>query len=184
MHITVRGAKDRELTKWLKLATQFFAEQLMSPNIYENLSIHIKIQYNTKDFETKADCMWDDISPPPYPNIFNIRLVKEPKKRYQDHFKSLAHEMVHVKQYALNELDGIYSENNTHLWKGIDFNIASKIYPKKNGLSHVFIDKDEKDYYFQPWEIEAYGLEVGLIHYFVERYSKDLPYGRNEGDWD
>ena len=44
MQITVRGAKDKELTKWLKKATLFFAEQLMSPNIYENLSIHIKLK--------------------------------------------------------------------------------------------------------------------------------------------
>ena len=45
MQITVRGAKDKELTKWLKKATLFFAEQLMSPNIYENLSKSIR-QYN------------------------------------------------------------------------------------------------------------------------------------------
>jgi len=184
VQITVRGAKDKELTKWLKKATLFFAEQLMSPNIYENLSIHIKVQDNTRDFQTKADCMWDDISPPPNPDIFHIRLAREPKKRYQDHFKSLAHEMVHVKQYSLNELDGIYGKNNTHVWRGIDFNIPCKLYPKKQSRSRVRIEEDEKDYYFHPWEIEAYGLEVGLIHYFVERHTKDLPYGRNVGDWD
>jgi hypothetical protein len=184
MYITVRGANDRELTKWLKIATEYFAKQLMKPYLCDELNIHIKIQKNTINFETKADCMWDDFSEPPNPRIFNIRLGKEQKKNYPYYFKSLAHEMVHVKQYAKNELDGIFGKNNTHVWTGPDFKIPSEIYPKKDIFSRFHLDKNENDYYFQPWEIEAYGLEVGLVYYFVQKYSKELPYGRNEGDWD
>ena len=185
MHsIFVRGAKDRQLVKWLKLAAQFFSDELMKPALSDTLLLNIKIQYNTKYFMTKGDCMWDDLSPPPSPKEFNIRLGKEQKGHEQFYFKSLAHEMVHVKQFASNELDGIFGKNNTHMWKGTNFNIPSKMYPKKDVFSRVHLDRDDKDYYFQPWEIEAYGLEVGLIYYFVEKYKEELPYGRNEGDWD
>ena len=51
---------------------------------------------------------------------------------------TIAHEMVHVKQYARNELTHI---NGKHMWK-------SRLY--------------NEDYYNSPWEKEAYALEEGL----------------------
>ncbi len=58
MHsISVRGAKDRQLVKWLKLAAQFFSDELMKPALSDTLLLNIKIQYNTKYFMTKGDCM-------------------------------------------------------------------------------------------------------------------------------
>jgi len=128
--------------------------------------------------------MWDDMTPPPSPTIFNIRLAKEGIKDEHFYFKALAHEMVHVKQFATNQLDGIFGKGYTHKWKGPSFKIPSKRSPKTDIYSRVKLDKNDIDYYFQPWEVEAYGLEVGLVYYFVEDYKKDLPYGRYQGDWD
>jgi len=53
--------------------------------------------------------------------------------------ETVAHEMVHVKQYARNELDDRCSK-----WQG------KLIDPKT-------------DYWDRPWEIEAHGREVGLF---------------------
>lgn len=193
MIIKVRGAKNKKLVKWLKLAAQFYCDELMPDDLSRSLLLNIKIQPNTSHFRYKADCMWDDFTPPPSPTEFNIRIVKEQDGDEHFYFKSLAHEMVHVKQFATNQLDGIYGKGNTHEWNGPSFNIPSKRYPKeekrKGHTIHgydtkVILDADDKDYYFQPWEIEAYGLEVGLIAYFVEEYGDDIPFGKKAHDWD
>ena len=58
--------------------------------------------------------------------------------------KTLAHEMTHIKQY-------VYSETNESLtrWKGLRLN------------------PDNIDYWEQPWEIEAHGMETGLFQKFA-----------------
>lgn len=64
---------------------------------------------------------------------------------------TVAHEMVHVKQYARGEL----FENvrlGMHRWQG------------------KYLKKDP-DYYDQPWEIEAHGREAGLFIQFVEKFG-------------
>jgi hypothetical protein len=75
--------------------------------------------------------------------------------------KTLAHEMVHVKQHAKNELgktnvifckDGLAIET---IWNG-------KPWTAK---------KDENQHYDSPWEIEAYGREVGLAHRFANHWE-------------
>lgn len=58
--------------------------------------------------------------------------------------QTLAHEMVHVKQFAAGELDDGQTK-----WKGDR------------------IDSDRMDYYSLPWEIEAFGLEVGMFTNFA-----------------
>jgi hypothetical protein len=60
----------------------------------------------------------------------------------RDILDTLAHEMVHIKQY-------VYGETNEHLtrWKG-------------QVISDV-------DYFDHPWEIEAFGMSRGLFTRFV-----------------
>lgn len=57
---------------------------------------------------------------------------------------TVAHEMVHVKQYARRELTGDYT------WQGKTY------HPKRC------------DYWDQPWEIEAHGREWGLFVRWAE----------------
>jgi hypothetical protein len=68
-----------------------------------------------------------------------------------DIIETLAHEMVHAKQYATGELvDG----GDHCYWQG-------KKYPEAT-LGSI-------DYYFSPWEVEAYGKQVGLIRLYNQR---------------
>lgn len=60
---------------------------------------------------------------------------------------TLAHEMVHVKQFAMGEL-----EENMNVWKGKRFS-------------------GKTDYWDTPWEIEAHGREYGLWSRFAEKYK-------------
>jgi hypothetical protein len=61
----------------------------------------------------------------------------------------LAHEMIHVKQYAKGELKD-YLRVNKSKWKG------------------QIIDPEEVDYWDQPWEIEAHEKEKGLYYMFID----------------
>ena len=58
--------------------------------------------------------------------------------------ETLAHEMVHVKQYARREMNDWVIEDKFYKWKG-DF------------------VPESTDYWDLPWEIEANGREVGLF---------------------
>jgi len=74
------------------------------------------------------------------------RWVEKEKIAYEDMMVTLAHEMVHIKQYFRGELDG---SNHRWVWKG----------RKADGWQ----------YENQPWEREATRLELPL-------YKKCFPY--------
>jgi alpha-L-arabinofuranosidase len=67
------------------------------------------------------------------------------KLGYKSVISTLAHEMVHVRQMFRGELT---VKNSLDRWNG-------KTFP------HNY------DYYNCPWEIEAYGREVGLTHKYL-----------------
>lgn len=79
---------------------------------------------------------------------------------------ALAHEMVHVKQYATGELKNT-DKLNVNIWK------RKKITIGRN------------DYWDLPWEVEAYGREIALLEFFVTvnklkkaRWYKDPDYAK------
>lgn len=71
---------------------------------------------------------------------------------------TLAHECVHLKQYAMGEID-----ENMNTWKGTRV-------PKST------------DYWDSPWEIEAYGREKGLYIRFCETYGLKFTITEKERD--
>ena len=72
---------------------------------------------------------------------------------------ALAHEMVHVKQHAKNELQTGHA---------VAARGGLKIYSKWMG--EIWKPKAKEDAYFDaPWEIEAYGREVGLYAKWINR---------------
>ena len=74
---------------------------------------------------------------------FEIEVDKSQKLRAM--LETVAHEMVHVKQYARRELSP-----DKHTWMGKTYNPA------------------KVDYWDLPWEIEAHGREVGLFIRYCE----------------
>ena len=70
--------------------------------------------------------------------------------------ETVAHEMVHVKQYARREMnDWSYMEDKYYKWK-------NQMVPANT------------DYWDLPWEIEANGREIGLFIRWAEKngYAK------------
>jgi hypothetical protein len=152
MNITITGMIGKRKEKaLLKEAAEFFADQLMDPRMVRNLTLDIEV-YNNLDVE--GECVDED-------GVRNPRWFTIGLKSYEYidvMIKTLAHEMVHVKQHAKNELQTghavaargglkIYSKWMGEIWKA---------------------KRKEDDYFDSPWEIEAYGREVGLYAKWVQ----------------
>lgn len=153
MQVNVKGFGKKK-TQELKEAAEFFALQLMHPKTVDNIVLDIE---KDKDLEVMGECMNDD-DRTRNPRWFTITLRGH--KDDEDVVQTLAHEMVHIKQYAKNELG---AERSLRC-KGKKVQVATKWLgewwtPKKN----------EDEYFDSPWEIEAYGREVGLWHKWCNR---------------
>ena len=84
------------------------------------------------------------------PREFEIYINPSAGKRKQ--LITIAHEMVHVKQFARNELK-YNTRRNVDKWQG------------------QYISR-EVDYFDKPWEIEAFGRELGLYLRYMNQRKK------------
>ena len=124
-------------------AVNLFSDHLFSPK----LSKHIVIELELKNhFKHHGDCDILEYNSQRKARTFKIRLRN--KKSHKSFIKTLAHELVHVKQYALGEMSEFHD-----LWK--------------DGVDHK-----DTPYYDLPWEIEARTME----HILYDKYkSSGLP---------
>lgn len=129
-------------------ATQFFAENLM-PRLHSKCSVLIDFTVNHKS--DLGDCTWTD--DPARPREFEIHL--NPRIGAIRLLETLAHECVHMKQFASGELRDLLGSSEV-AWK-------RKLYPGYY--------TNPGDYLNLPWEIEAYGKEKGLAVLYRQRYK-------------
>jgi len=111
----------------------------------QNLEVTIQLVSNLyKKDNVEGDCLplGEDCSPP---KEFYIRV--DSKLPLKDMLSTVAHELVHVKQFAKGELYDSTVKDRTR-WHGQWM-------------------KRTPDYWDLPWEIEAYGREVGLYTRWV-----------------
>ena len=167
MQVSVRGARDRSWAHLFRKAARFYAKELMHQNLVNNLYLEIKFIGSSKNFPDKGQCEWADHDGPPNPRYFTIFLAKCLSKK--DALQTLAHEMVHLKQFAKNEMTGLIYPSGLYMWKGADYKLNSKFSPARKPKNMIMCHPKGADYYYQPWEVEAYGLEVGLWAYFTQQ---------------
>lgn len=162
MYITARGS-NRKTQKLCKDIAQFCAEKLMGKRLSNNIELHIQFVEHLDKYDTSdGDCMWDDDESRPREFTIRIRNGLSLSKK----LRTVCHEMVHVKQYAKGEMKQMWRPARTTKWRG-------KYY------------SDELNYWEQPWEIDAFGREVGLYTQWVDdRKYTDHPVfdSRNDPD--
>jgi len=130
-----------KVNKKYREAIEFFATELFTPQMKR----HIELRIRKRDLG-----IWhgfvsiEDYNVLNQPRSFVIELHKGDDEK--EHLKTLAHELVHVRQYARNELN---DEMNT--WKG-----------RK-------VDSDSIPYEDQPWEIEAIKLGDELYELYTNK---------------
>lgn len=144
MMVSISGCTDAKFKNVVLKACEYYLSLLISRRIAKHISIDIEFE---KQLDKDADgyCDVTGHNKRGRPREFTIQIRKNKSKRYM--MMTLAHEMVHVKQFALGELD----ENMT-VWKGK--RMSSKT-----------------DYWDTPWEIEAHGREYGLWSRFAKQYK-------------
>lgn len=133
-----------ELSDNLKNAANFFGSILLHPKTLS--STHLEIVLDTK-LEYQGLCQSEDDSKKP--RFFTIKIRNAPLD--DDPIQTLAHEMVHLKQYATGQL----ADNITN----VEGKLVSRIL--WNGAPHKFNPREDL-YLDSPWEIEAFGREFGL----------------------
>lgn len=129
--------------KILEDAGHYFANYLMPEKVVNDLIVEVSF---TNDLSSTCFTE-DDVDKDP--RIFYIEISN--KMGTYNKIKSLAHEFVHVKQHAMNEL--FYLGNDKIEWKGQGI--------EKKHLCNM-------EYWDYPWELEAYGKEEGLTLRFCD----------------
>ena len=146
MKITVTGGCKSQRVLSEDIA-RFVAEKLMSKRLQRVLDIDIQLVPRLLEKEeVYGDSTWEDDNW--RPREFTIRA--DSKLRRRRLLESIAHEMVHVKQFAKGEMVDLVRADKIR-WFGKDYK-----------------DKDS-DYYNSPWEIEAHGREMGLFVQWAQK---------------
>ena len=107
----------------------------------DNIFVHI--HFNDK-IDAYGYASVEDYNDSGKPRDFLVELY--PHLNAYDILRTLAHEMVHVKQYAYSEMN-----EQGNRWKG----------KRVQSL----------DYWSEPWEVEAHGMEPGLFTKFAVKHK-------------
>jgi hypothetical protein len=135
MKVRIVNCPDKDFKPFVERAVDFYAQNLItSKRLRDN--IHLTIKFNPK-ITVWAFASIEDYNASNKAREFLIEI--HPWIGAGCILETLAHEMVHIKQFAHGETNETLSK-----WKGIP------------------IDSDAIDYYHHPWELEAYSLETGL----------------------
>ena len=155
MDISVYGIKNKKVINELCHAAEFFACCLMDRRLVRNIELDIEV-------ETKLEVQGTTINEDGTrkSRFFTVQLKKQ---SLDEMIQTLAHEMVHVKQHAKNELMKDYATAKggckiENVWMG-------RAWRPRAG---------ETIYYDAPWEVEAYGREVGLMSRWLKHKEKKL----------
>ena len=145
MIIHVKGS-NKAVRKLVEIAAWYYAEKLMGKRLINNLEININLKRNLYEKDkSEGTAIWEDESS--RPKEFTIELDCDTKVR--NILITLAHEMVHVKQWAKNEMYEYYKGDEVRFMK-------------------TKYDMNNLNYWDFPWEIEAYGKQLGLFIRFCE----------------
>ena len=145
MEVYFEGEKlPEKVEKEISGAAEFFGWILMDSRMADNIILTIDVRDTMQD----DGACFPDI-PVKRPREFTIEMRKG-----VDYIRVLAHEMVHLKQFAKGEIRGLSATEELWIGKKVKFT------------------KKQHRYFDAPWELEAFGKEVGLYHRWKEHSDK------------
>ena len=143
--VTVVGGSEAQ-RKLVRQAARYFLKKLMYERDHITLAGMLLSIELIKDLHKSEDVKGDLEPDDDDSYAFDLRL--DSSMNISALLRTLAHECVHASQYALEDMKETRNVTVT-IWKG-----------KR-------IDWSKMHYYDQPWEIDAYGKEIGLYEGFV-----------------
>jgi hypothetical protein len=129
------GQLDMNLQAQALMALNFFAQELGIRRLHTY--IHVKFHHNLYVDNSQNEGLCESLDPRNF--VLDIAL-------YGNWMSILAHELVHVKQFARKELDDMMQ-----YWKGRDCR--------------------DTEYWDQPWEKEARKLQQKLMKAYMAKYE-------------
>ena len=136
MKLNIVGCPDEKFQIYVIKAIEFYCSVLLSKKVLKYITINLKFDNKLKNFGT---AMITGYNKQGKAREFLIEVHADIGARYI--ISTLAHEMIHVKQY-------VYGQTNAYLDK----------------WNKEPIDSDSLDYWEHPWEIEAHGRETELLY--------------------
>ena len=149
MQVYVKGPRSRSFKALVSRAVEFYCSMLLPKALASKLIIDITFKRKL-DGGAQGYCSYNGKDGKYHE--FEIEVAKGQSVR--DTLMTVAHEVVHLKQFYTGELKDGYRAAST-IWKG-----------KR-------VDENKVNYWDLPWEIEAYGREKGLYHRFIVSEGKD-----------
>jgi hypothetical protein len=144
MKIKIKGMPDKSTRKLCKEAIRYYGNELLSSRLSKNITVDVIFEVLPSPI--KAMCQWQDDNH--RCREFVILIHKKLNKKQT--LITLAHEMVHVKQYATGELKD-YLRTESVRWQNKVFSL------------------DKVKYWSSPWEKEAYKKDETLYEAFKKR---------------
>ena len=140
MKVRILNCPDLRFKPYLDRATRFYLNLLVTrKRLFKYLKVTIRF---TNKINVLGYCSVEKLNSRKHAREFLIEIHS--RISASNILRVLAHECVHIKQYINGE-----TNDQLNLWQGQPVNY------------------DETDYWDQPWEIEAHGLEVGTFVKFV-----------------
>ena len=147
MELTYTGKPIRVSVAEYAYATDWMLSRLVSKKLKKNLSIEISLR-KIKGLNGQTEVADGRRIPRDFIVTVNPYLSRKSQ------LSTLAHELVHVKQFARGELIS-EMKGTVQKWKD------------------EYIDHAEVDYFDLPWEIEAWGREHGLYMRYIKHLCDD-----------
>lgn len=141
--------------KKLKSLSNFVLKKFFTEYMRSKLEIDVYFKKDLfKNNNTYGNCIWEDT----HRNAREFTIQIDPHQKISLLLNTLAHELVHVKQWA----------------KGEYYELCSR--PKVYKFNGKYVDTAKVDYWDTPWEIEAHGRAIGLV---VQWTRKEKLAGQN-----
>ena len=145
MKVNISGKAENISNKEIRHAVFFYTKKLLGNSLAKKITLDIIIDKELlKNFE-----MFANISPieaDPRPKHYEMEIdAKLTKKQF---LVSLAHEIIHLKQFAKNQMRDLESKKMTR-WMG-DYYVEDNI-----------------NYWRRPWEVEAHKGEKILYEEYI-----------------
>ena len=135
MKIKTRKFKNRDLIKFIKMAANFYADMLIPK---QKDKIYLDIYASKINADGYCTCM----------DTYDFEIEIHKDLSFEHMMITLAHEMIHLKQYATKELKSKFVRGKpVDTWKGVKYRNLK--------------------YREQPWEKEAMMLEESLYQQFM-----------------
>lgn len=149
------GGKDALTEEQMQIMREFtywVMHKFLSKRLLKNVTVLIRLNGTLlEDAKAHGESLWEDENNI-RPRSFSVDV--DTANKFQNIMHTLAHELVHVKQWASGEWYQLMRRDDLYMFMGREY------------------DAKNIDYWDLPWEIEAHGRSLGLVRQFVKATNR------------